>query len=33
MVHEQGHYTSMCREGISSIWIETNDAQIGKAMA
>jgi len=27
---EIGHYTSICREGISNIWIEANDAQIRK---
>jgi len=27
---EKGHYTSMCREGTSRIWIEINDAQVAK---
>jgi len=27
---EKGHYTSMCREGTSSTWIEIDDAQITK---
>jgi len=27
---EKGHYTSMCREGTSRIWIDINDAQVAK---
>jgi len=27
---ENGHYTSMCREETSSIWIEIDDTQIRK---
>jgi len=27
---EKDHYTSICREGISNIWIEANDMQIRK---
>jgi len=28
---ENGHYTSMCREETSSIWIEIDDTQIEKS--
>jgi len=27
---EDGHYTSICREGMSNSWIEVNDVQIKK---
>jgi len=27
---EKGHYTSMCREGTSSTWIEIDDAEVRK---
>jgi len=27
---DEGHYTSMCRERTSNIWIEANDAQVKK---
>jgi len=27
---ENGHFTNMCREGSSSIWIETDDVHVTK---